>query len=227
MNDVLITGKSMDYDMSEAVSAFRKIQERVASGADINEIDDRGCTCLTNFIELFYNVVEIRIGEECKGMTDKELDAYVHPWIKAGLAERGLLNMFDWFFENGIDPNGDRMIYDSHDPLDAGTDSALEIAVAAEDYPMIEYLLEHGADPNKRISIDEFPGHRPDDPENWYMDDIDIKFMNYVSGERAQLCADIANLLLRHGQIYYGGLCIDMSEDGRKIENIHGIRYLH
>lgn len=216
-----ISRQNLGLNISDSVTRFEAIQETVAAGGDINRTDARGYTYLTDWIERLYMEVADQIEND-----DGDRDSAVHPWYKASLEERGLLPMLNWFFDAGLDPNGDQMIPWPDHPEDAGTDSALMFTVGKLDYPLTEYLLQHGVDPNKRVDIDERPGHHAEDPECYYMDDLDIE-LESASGERAQLCVDMAKLLLQYGQIYRGGSCIEMSEDGREILSVHRMIMKH
>ena len=67
--------------------------------------------------------------------------------------------------------------------LDAGCDvdatdggfNALMLAVSAGDAPMVQFLIKHGADANKWPDMGEVPSSGEG---NYYLDDIDIHFMN-------------------------------------------------
>lgn len=215
-----ISRQSLGLSISDAIAMFKAIRSVVAKGGDINHTNAEGYTYLTDWITRLYGEIDDQTIDDDND--DDLWESFVRPWFKASLEERGLLPMLDWFFEAGIDPNGDQLI-SRFENDDLWTCSALEFAVETLDFPMTEYLLQHGADPNKRIGISDQTGQHPDDPEDYYMEDLDIK-LESAEGERAQICVDIAKLLLQYGQIYHGGFCIEMSEDGKEIVSVHRMR---
>ncbi len=98
-----------------------------------------------------------------------------------------------------------------------GCFNTLMLAVGHADAPMVKFLLEHGADPNVWIGMDEEPNIPK---QNWYLEDIDIQYMNESFGN--EKCADYldalirtATVLTRYGRLNsFGGICLTVDKDG-------------
>ncbi len=208
---------------------FETIKREVNNGGDINKTDSGGRTRLTQLLDKYYhetwsdeNVPICKRYCMEKGVEPIAFDEqYVEDYQRKSLNERGLLDILEWFFDHGADPNGDVLIWDDYG---CETDSSLMLAVVNLDYYLARYLLKHGADPNKRICYDNTDYYPVDSPDPFLIEDIDIQLWDAL-GEKRELCGRMARLLIDHGQKHHGLMCMTIDENGVIIAHGPRLRY--
>ena len=194
---------------------FEAVKEWSENGNPINICDDGGNSLLTAFLDgyaRFGDKVEdeeelLKVHDE----TDYEFwEGFLPGKNKTPLNERNggtIVKQLEWFLSNGADLN----LLDLS--KDGSADTPLSITVSAEDYYLVEYLLEHGADPKVWLSVNE---RGDNEYEIFLIEDMDVHMM-YSHGELFDNQLKIAALLARYGLVDFQGHCISIDKENRII----------
>ena len=110
------------------------------------------------------------------------------------------------------------LLNSGHDANESyGGFNAMMLAVGNGDAPMVQFLIEHGADVNTWPDMDEEPEWMR---QNYYLEDIDIHFMdecfaNDKDLEYMKALHQTALVLAKRGHLGpYTGHCLAIDEDG-------------
>ena len=155
-------------------------------------------------IDTYYQCVIYKVDEydDDKGPEDT---SYPEELLKP-LAEResGIAEALSVLIDQG---------YDVHES--DGCFNALMLAVGSADEPMTAFLLANGADPYTWPEMDELPEEWR---ENFYLEDIDIHFMDACSDHdeayKAALLRTAQTFVRLSGLRNVGGFCLLVDENG-------------
>lgn len=203
--------KARDYN-------FEAIKNYIEQGGNINICNEDGISLFACFIEGY--LMEVHA---CEEESKKELfeshdecdydfwDSYIYDYQITTLENRNhsILNELNYLLSCGADLNLCKLI-------NGMTETPLYYALIFEDYYLLEYLLEHGADPGVWIS-DEGENLYKWDKEYFLIEHLDILILNGRKGSSEQNILNMAQLLWQHGlNGWQGGYCIGVDENGVK-----------
>ena len=122
---------------------FTEIKAMTEKGESINQLTKDGCSLFTAFLEGCYGSL-FKYGDSRKKILPGEYDGRgsLSKYQMEPLEKRNgnIIAILEWFIEHNVDLN-------LVDPENDNCKTPLSLTLNYEDYYMMKYLLEHGADP--------------------------------------------------------------------------------
>lgn len=123
---------------------FEYIEKLVKSSESINQLTMEGSSLFTSYLNSYYEdlfaIEELREKEILSWEYDKRGSLYKYQMNDLSERKDGILNRLNWFLEHDVDFN----LVDAENEY---CETPLSIALWYEDYYMMKFLLEKGADP--------------------------------------------------------------------------------
>ena len=199
-----------DYD-------FDAVKRYIEQGGAVNICNEKGVSLIACFIEGYLmeayhcDIVENRSKLTAYDENDEFWDSYIDEYQITPLEKRkhNIREELDYLLACGADLNLCKLVKGL-------TETPLFYALIYEDYYVLKYLLEHGADPGIWLS-DEFDTADENDRDFWLLEHADVMILDGRRGAAKQNILNMAQLLWENGlNMWRGGICISVDENGIK-----------